>query len=153
MIDINKLIRVIQDPFNGPFDGEDFWVEDDGIIQVPDNNVKMSSNIVRKVNQSNKFKQKLVNLGKKGDCIQLGFDELADQTPIFETNIGYKNSSKIAVRHDANEQCYVYVDGKRSNKVFKRLTQAKAYINRLDKVLKQSSDSLTKGYDDVSDED
>lgn len=153
MTDINKLMRIIEDPINGPFEGEDFWIEEDGIIQVPDNNIKMSSTIVRKVNQSNKFKQRLVNLGKKGDCIQLGFDELVDQKPIFESKIGHKDFTGVAVRQDSNGQCYIYIDGKRLNKVFKRLSQAKNHINRLDKVLKQSSESLTSGYDDVNDED
>ena len=47
-----KLNDMIADPFDGPFEGEDFWVDSDGVIQVSDNNVRLAGIIMRKVNQS-----------------------------------------------------------------------------------------------------
>ena len=54
-----KLTKIITDPIIGPFEGEDFWIDDNGTIQVAENNVKMAATIMRKTNASGKFKQRL----------------------------------------------------------------------------------------------
>ena len=33
------LNEIIGDPIVGPFEGEDYWIDDDGTIQVAENNV------------------------------------------------------------------------------------------------------------------
>lgn len=142
MSDIQKVIKLIEDPINGPYDGEDFYIDDDGVIQIVDNNIKLAANITRKINQSGKFNQKLVKIGQKGDCILLDFDKLTDADPVYKDNIGFEKRTSAEIKQDENGICYVYINGKRSNKTFKSLAVAKSFINKTDKILKQTADSL-----------
>ena len=149
MSDILKVVKLVEDPFNGPYEGEDFYVDDDGIIQITDNNTKLAATITRKVNQSGKFKQKLVRIGQKGDCILLDFDHLTDIDAIHSENIGFDRKTLAEIKQDTQGLCYVYINGRRSNKIFKSLSVAKSFVKRTDKDLKQTADSLMNNNDDV----
>ena len=91
MVNLSETLNdMIADPFDGPFEGEDFWVTEDGIIQVNNNDVGLAGKIMRKINQSGNFDKPLIKLGTSGDSIQLSFDTLGDTTPIFSAKIGFK---------------------------------------------------------------
>ena len=47
-----KLVNLLDSPYEGPYEGEDFIVNDDGYIQVFDNNIRLCGLIVHKVNKS-----------------------------------------------------------------------------------------------------
>ena len=52
MVNLSETLNdMIADPFDGPFEGEDFWVTEDGIIQVNNNDVGLAGKIMRKINQ------------------------------------------------------------------------------------------------------
>ena len=142
MSDIQKVVKLIEDPINGPYEGEDFYIDDDGVIQITDNNTKLAAIITRRVNQSGKFNQKLVKIGQKGDCILLDFDHLTDANPIHVDNIGFDRKTLAEIKQDDQGICYVYMNGRRYNKTFKSLAVAKSFINKTDKILKQTADSL-----------
>ena len=86
----SQLLDIISDPITGPFEGEDYWIDDSGVIQVAENNVRLAAIIMRKANLSGKFDKKLVKIGAQGDSILLGFDSLTDTAPVYSAKIGYK---------------------------------------------------------------
>lgn len=133
---ITSKIRSCLAYIDGVNDGEEFFIDDDLTIHVPDNNLKISSLILRKINLSNMFDQKLVRITKKGDSIILGFDSIADIEPIYSTFIGPDSDVEIEIKKDPNiKKFYIYKNGKRSIKTFTVLAKAKRYIAALDKQL------------------
>lgn len=149
MSDIQRVVKLIEDPFNGPYEGEDFSLNENGFIEVPVDNVKLAAIITRRVNQSGKFNQKLVKIGQKGDCILLDFDHLTDANPIHVDNIGFDRKTLAEIKQDDQGICYVYINGRRSNKTFKSVAVAKSFISKTDKILKQTADSLMNNNEDV----
>jgi len=147
---IEKLTEIIEDPIDGPYDGEDFWIEADGIIYVSENNIGVASKIIRKVNSSQQFSEKLVRLGKSGDAISIGFDNLADDSPVLTQMIGIDKSICADVRMDNARKFYVYLDGRRLIKAFSKLSQVKQYITRLDKQSKITEKDMSS--DDIEDD-
>lgn len=142
-----KLIKLIQDPFNGPFEGEDFMINEEGFIEVPSYNAKLAGTICRKVNISQKFDQNLVKFGVKGDTIILGFDELENVDSEYQTKIGYKNDTLAEVKPDHANRYHVYINSKRTSKMFNKLSVAKAYITKFDKILKQTAKPSSYDYE------
>lgn len=128
------LIDVITDPFVGPYYGEDYFIDSDGVIQV--NDIKTAALIMRKVNLSMQFNTKLVRLGTSGDVVSLGFDQLASAEPVFSTTVG-PNKLPIDVKANESGKFCLYVDGKRSVKMFAKMSAVKKYIKQLDKELFQ----------------
>ena len=55
MADYQLLLDLVSDPISGPFEGEDFWIDPDGTIQIAENNVKIAALLMRKVNTSGSF--------------------------------------------------------------------------------------------------
>lgn len=128
-----KLNKLIADPYMGPFEGEDYWIDDSGVIQVAENNVRLAAIIMRKANLSGKFDKKLVKIGSQGDSILLGFDSLTDTAPIYTVKIGFKGDMLAEVRADASGKFCLYVNGKRGNKMFAKLSLVKSAIKKLDR--------------------
>ena len=131
-----KLTKIITDPINGPFEGEDFWIDDNGTIQVAENNVKLAAIIMRKTNSSGKFKQRLVKVGAQGDSILLGFDTLSSSDPVYTVKIGYKGDMLAEVREDDTGKFCLYINGKRGTKMFSKLSAVKVALKKLDKEMR-----------------
>ena len=128
-----KLNDIIADPFNGPFEGEDYWIDDNGVIQVAENNVRLAAIIMRKANLSGEFDKKLVKIGAQGDSILLGFDSLIDTPPVYSAKIGFKGDMFAEVRKDESGKFCLYVNGKRGTKMYAKLSAVKSAIKKLDK--------------------
>jgi len=133
-----KLTKIITDPIIGPFEGEDFWIDDNGTIQVAENNVKMAATIMRKTNASGKFKQRLVKIGHSGDSILLGFDNLTEVKPIYTAKIGFKGDMLAEVKEDADGKFCLYINGKRGARMFSKLSAVKAALKKLDREMQSA---------------
>lgn len=131
------LNEIISDPINGPHEGEDYWIDDDGSIQVAENNVVLAATILRKTNNSGKFPVKLVKTGQRGDSIILGFDTLVDAEPVYTTKIGYDKDTLAEVKRTQDNKFCVYLNKKRTTRMFKKLVSAKTFLKNLDKELRQ----------------
>ena len=131
------LRKLISDPYEGPFEGEDYFIDVDGSIQVPVDNVKLAAVVMRRVNISGKFDKKLVKIGQSGDNVILGFDNLSEEPAVFTTKIGFGKDVLAEVKKDDADKFCVYLDKKRSSKLFKKLSSAKLYLKRLDLDLKE----------------
>ena len=142
-----KLNNIIADPFEGPFEGEDYWIDDSGVIQVAENNVRLAAIIMRKANLSGKFDKKLVKIGAQGDSILLGFDSLTDALPIYSAKIGFKGDMFAEVKKDESGKFCLYVNGKRGNKMFAKLSTVKSAIKKLDREM-QSAGQEPEDLDD-----
>jgi len=133
-----KLTNIISDPFNGPFEGEDFWVDADGTIQVAENNVRVAAMIMRKTNSSGEFPQRLVKIGVQGDSILLGFDTLSDTEPVYTAKIGFKGDMLAEVKTDTNGKFCLYINGKRGARMFNKLSAVKATLKKLDREMQSA---------------
>ena len=142
-----KLNHIIADPFNGPFEGEDYWIDDNGVIQVAENNVRLAAIIMRKANLSGEFDKKLVKIGAQGDSILLGFDTLTDALPVYTAKIGFKGDMLAEVRADESGKFCLYINGKRGNKMFAKLSAVKSAIKKLDREM-QSAGQEPEDLDD-----
>jgi len=134
------LNEIIGDPIVGPFEGEDYWIDADGTIQVSDNNVILAATIMRKTNNSGQFDVKLVKIGHRGDSIILGFDTLLDAEPVYTTNIGYNKNTLAEVKATEDSSFCVYLNKKRSTRVFKKLHSAKTFLKKLDLELQKDNE-------------
>jgi len=133
-----KLTNIISDPFNGPFEGEDFWVDADGTIQVAENNVRVAAMIMRKTNGSGEFPQRLVKIGVQGDSILLGFDTLSDTELVYTARIGFKGDMLAEVKADTNGKFCLYINGKRGARMFSKLSAVKAALKKLDREMQSA---------------
>ena len=129
---LEQLLDVISDPYNGREEGVDFWVDEEGYIQVQD--IRTAALLMREANTSGLFDQSLVKVGQKGDSILLGFDILSDIPPVYTAKIGYLKAVTAEVKTDG-KNFSVYLDGKRLTRAFNKLASTKTYIKRLDKEL------------------
>lgn len=137
-----KLVELVSDPISGPFEGEDFSIDEQGYIQVYDNNPKIAAMIMRKANASGEFNTNLVKVAHKGDSIILGFDETSKTESVFSSQIGYQRSVSAEIKIDLNGKFCVYLDGKRSARMFAKLASAKTFIKRLDKDLQAVGETV-----------
>jgi hypothetical protein len=135
-----KLNDIIADPFNGPFEGEDYWIDDNGVIQVAENNVRLAAIIMRKANLSGEFDKKLVKIGAQGDSILLGFDSLTDTPPVYTAKIGFKGDMLAEVREDDTGKFCLFINGKRGTKMFTKLSLVKSAIKKLDREMKSAGE-------------
>ena len=147
MATLEQLLEVISDPYNGREEGVDFWVDEDGYIQVP--NIRTAALLMREANTSGVFTQNLVKVGQKGDSILLGFDTLLDADPVYTGKIGPSKDILAEIKHDGNGMFCVYLNKKRSARMFKKLAIAKRFVKGLDKDLQ--SVSAVSTYDDLDD--
>ena len=134
---ISDVVDLINDPYNGPEEGVDFWVDEQGLIQVSD--TRTAGLILRTVNTSGNFTSQLVKIGQSGDSVLLGFDELLNIDPVYAARIGYKRDTQVEVKSDTSDKFFIYVNKKRLARTFKKLAQAKRYIKQLDKDLQQEA--------------
>lgn len=132
---IDQVVEYVNDPFDGPIEGEDFWIDEEGYIQVPADRVKTAALIMRKTNSSGMFDLQLVKIGQRGDAILLGFDSLAELAAVFTKQIGYKGDTLAEIKTDASGKFCVYINKKRLARMFNKLTPAKSFIKKLDKDL------------------
>ena len=128
-----SLKDLISDPFDGPFEGEDYFLTDNSIY-IPITNLKLAANIMRKVNSSEIFSDKLVKIGQSGDNVILGFDTLINTEPVYLTKIGPEKTVIAEVKPTDNMFC-IYFDKKRSTRLFKNISTAKRYIKVMHKEL------------------
>ena len=147
MANLEQLLEVISDPYNGREEGVDFWVDEDGYIQVP--SIRTAALLMREANTSGVFTQNLVKVGQKGDAILLGFDTLLDADAVYKTKIGLKQDILAEVKRDENEKFCVYLNKKRSARMFNKLTSAKRFVKSLDKDLQDAA--KVSSYDDFDD--
>lgn len=133
MAKLEQLLAVITDPYAGREEGVDFWVDEDGYIQTHD--VRTAALIMRTANTSGEFAQNLVRVAQKGDSILLGFDTISQADPVFTSQIGYQKSVFAEIKADTDGKFCVYLDGKRSVRMFSKLASAKTFVKRLDKDL------------------
>ncbi len=134
------LNEIIGDPIEGPFEGEDYWIDDDGTIQVAENNVRLAATIMRKANNSGAFHQRLVKVGASGDSILLGFDTLVDVPPVYTTKIGYKGDMLAEVKKDETGKFCLYLNGKRAARLFNKLSSVKTALKKLDKEMQSAGE-------------
>lgn len=142
MTNIETLVDIIADPILGPYEGEDFWVDNNGIIQVAENNVHLAATIMRKANNSGMFDVRLVKVGQSGDSILLGFDTLLDAEPVYTAKIGYQKSILAEVKKTETGKFCVYLDKKRSARLFNKLASAKSFLKKLDKELQSQGQDV-----------
>ena len=147
MQNLEQLLEVISDPYNGREEGVDFWVDEEGYIQAQD--VRTAALLMREANTSGVFTQNLVKVGQKGDSILLGFDNLIDADAVYKTKIGPNNDILAEVKRDNNSKFCVYLNKKRSARMFTKLTSAKRFVKSLDKDLQ--SVSAVSTYDNRDD--
>lgn len=147
MANLDLLLEVISDPYEGREEGVDFWVDEDGHIQVP--SIRTAALLMREANTSGYFKQNLVKIGQKGDSILLGFDTLLDADAVFTSKIGPQKDILAEVKRDENDKFCVYLNRKRSARMFNKLTSAKRFVKSLDKDL--TTVGTVSTYDDVDD--
>lgn len=133
MANLEQLLAVITDPYDGREEGVDFWIDEDGLIQTHD--VRTAALIMRVANSSGEFAQNLVRVAQKGDSILLGFDTISEADPVFTSQIGYQKSVLAEIKADTDGKFCVYLDGKRSVRMFAKLASAKTFVKRLDKDL------------------
>jgi hypothetical protein len=138
----SQLLDIISDPIDGPHEGEDFCIDEDGYIQVSNNNVRTAALIMRKANTSGLFDVNLVKMGQRGDTILLGFDNLSTIEPVFANQIGYQKSVLAEVKVGADGKFCIYLDKRRSARMFAKLASAKTFIKRLDKDLQSVGDTV-----------
>jgi hypothetical protein len=150
MTENSQLLDIISDPILGPFEGEDFCVDEQGYIQVYNNDPKIAAMIMRKANISGMFEKNLVKIAHKGDAIILGFDTASGQEPIFADQIGYQKAVLAEVKVGADGKFCIYLDKKRSARTFSKLTSAKTFVKRLDKDL-QSVGETVASYEESDD--
>ena len=138
----SQLLDIISDPITGPFEGEDFCVDEQGYIQVYDSNPKIAAMIMRKANTSGLFPVNLVKVAHKGDSIILGFDNVSNTEPVFTNQIGYQKSVLAEVKVGDDGKFCIYLDKRRSSRTFAKLAGAKTFVKRLDKDLQSVGDTV-----------
>lgn len=138
----SQLLAIISDPITGPFEGEDFCVDEQGYIQVYDSNPKVAAMIMRKANTSGLFPVNLVKVAHKGDAIILGFDNLSTAEPVFTNQIGYQKSVLAEVKVSEDGKFCIYLDKRRSARTFTKLASAKTFVKRLDKDLQTVGETV-----------
>lgn len=131
MAQLEHLLAVITDPYEGREEGVDFWIDEDGLIQT--HSVKTAALIMRTANTSGEFTQNLVKVGQKGDSILLGFDTLLTAESLYTDKIGMRKDILAEVKRDENDKFCVYLNQKRSARMFTKLSGAKRFIKNLDK--------------------
>lgn len=139
MTNIETLRGIITDPFNGPYEGEDYWIDEDGTIQVAENNAILAGTILRKANNSGQFDSKLVKIGQRGDSIILGFDTLLDADPVYVVDIGYMRDTHAEVKKDLAGKFCLYLNKKRATRMFTKLSAAKTFLKKLDRELQNEA--------------
>lgn len=135
MAEYQQLIDIISDPISGPYEGDDFCIDEQGYIQVYDTNPKIAAMIMRRANTSGVFPVNLVKVAHKGDSIILGFDNAFGTEPVFANQIGYQRAVLAEIKVAEDGKFCVYLNKKRSARIFNKLTSAKTFVKRLDKDL------------------
>ena len=135
---LEQLLEVISDPYNGMEEGVDFWVDEEGLIQVQ--GVRIAAMVMRKANTSGQFRQTLVKVGQKGDSILLWFDTLLDVPPVYTAKIGFKGDVLAEVKKDESGKFCIYINKKRQARLFSKLSSTKQTIKLLDKELRSAVD-------------
>lgn len=140
MANLEQLLTVISDPYDGREEGIDFWIDEQGYIQTQD--VRTAALLMRKANTSGQFDQNLVKVGQKGDSLILGFDTVLGTKPVFANQIGYQKGVLAEVKVGDDGKFCIYLDKKRSARTFAKLASAKTFIKRLDQDLQTVGETV-----------
>lgn len=146
MNNIQQLVDIISDAIDGPYEGSDFSIDSEGFIQVEE--TKTAALIMRRVNHSGVFSDRLVRIGRKGDSVLLAFDTLAAVEPVYTSNIGYQKSVLAEVKQDTSNKFCVYLDGRRLGRQFGKLSSVKSWLKKHDQEL-QSLGETVATYEDI----
>jgi hypothetical protein len=149
MANLEQLLAVISDPYDNREEGVDFWVDEQGYIQTQD--VLTAAMIMRTANNSGEFVQNLVKIGQRGDSILLGFDTLAEADADHTAHIGFKGDVLAEIKSDIGGKFYVYFNGKRVTRQFAKLSQAKAFVKKMDKGMQSMGTMIVTADDDTDD--
>jgi hypothetical protein len=139
-MDIEKqkiIIDLITDPIEGPIEGVDFFIDEEGYVNVATDNIVMSGIISRKINTSGVFKEKFVRIFQRGDYIMMDFDTLMDTESVFTRKLGPKKELFAEVKKDQSGMFCVYLNSKRQGKRYKKLASVKKALKKLDQDMKQ----------------
>ena len=135
---INQVMEIIEtelvDPIEGPYEGEDYWAEDE-FVYVGNRNVVLAAKIMREVNRTTHFDKRLVKFRTAGDVIVLGFDSLADIESVFTCRIGSHKEKLIELKESEDGRLAMYMNKERSSTTFKTLKASKSYIKKLHRTL------------------
>lgn len=143
-----QLTSIITNPIEGPFEGEDYYIDTDGVVQVPVDNIKLAAIIMRKVNNSGMFDKKLVRIGQGGDNVWLGFDTLLEADPVYTQRIGLNKDVLAEVKKDTAGKFCLYLNGQRSTRLFRKLVTVKTFLKALDSELKNTAKIPEVEFDD-----
>lgn len=125
----NDLLQNLLANSDVGFEGEDYHFDGDTVVA---NDVRTAGKILRAINTSALFSKQAV-IVKKGEQPVIGFDPLEDAQTIFQDTIGPNdNQADVEVKTDTSGDFYLYINGKRSTRVFKNLAKTKKYITALD---------------------
>lgn len=139
----NNLSEVISCPINGPFEGEEYWIDyNTDTIQVANNDVRLAATIMRKVNALELFETKLVKIGQAGDNILLGLDTLTDAKPVHTARIGFERDTLVEVKKDKAGKLCLYINQKRHARMFNKMVSVKEFIKSLDAELQADTNDI-----------
>lgn len=139
----NELPALISCPIDGPFEGEDYLIDNENnTIQVTHNNIKLAATIMRKVNTSDLFEIKLVKVGQAGDSILLGADTLTEDKAVYTANIGFQRDTLAEVKKDKAGKLCLYLNKKRSPRMFNKMSSLKEFLKTLDIDLQTQGNSF-----------
>ena len=116
-----------------------FSVNKDNTIEVFDNDVRAAALILKCVNSSKQFDRQMIKLGKYGDTVVLGFDELADEACVYSEQIGVNNKVLVELRKN---KCgvYMYTDGRRNSAKFASIAAAKRHIRAVNQHMQEHAE-------------
>lgn len=140
---VHTLNALIEDPFDGPFEGEDFIITPQGDVEVTNADARLAAIIMRKVNTSGAFAQRLVKTGQRGDVIILGFDTLIDAAPVYTTKIGVDRKIIAEVKKTPEGKYCVYLNKERQARTFNKQVSAKTYLKTLNAQLLSVREQMT----------
>jgi len=132
-----ELIAFISSTVDGPVEGSDYYIDDDGLINVDIENVGVAGSIIRQVNQSKLYSEKMVRITVSGDTIILGFDTIRAMPSVYTLTIGKNKDTLAEVKEDGTGKFCFYLNDRRNTRTFRKLATAKRFIKDMDKELKK----------------
>lgn len=117
----------VGDPVAGPYEGEDYWFEEDMVYVT---SIPVAAKIMQVVNESGKFDRKLVKFRKAGDVTMLGFDTTQDQEPVFTRKLGLNRDVVAEVKVSEIGRFCIFLNGKRETVQHRTMTAAKRYLTQ-----------------------
>ena len=143
-----ELIEFISNIADGLVEGTDYYIDDDGLINVDIKNAGIAGSIIREVNQSNLYSEKMVRITVSGDTIILGFDTIRTMPSVFALTIGKNKDTLAEVKEDGTGKFCFYLNDRRNTRTFRKLSTAKRFIKDMDKELKKPPMDIEENQED-----